>query len=125
MNTTHQVGYRAHKPFILISPTPFFSIVKLLFCITIKLINKSYNQYIKVTVFSLFVDDKTITKRFKNQGVFLNKMAKIAISSQITKILCCPECKRALKKLKTKFKCEKCKKSYEIKENIPVLMRTQ
>ena len=67
--------------------------MKLLFYITIKLINKSYNHYIKVTVFSLLVDDKAIIKRFKNPAVFLNKMTKKADFSAISEDFCMPlEC---------------------------------
>ena len=48
------------------------------------------------------------------------------ISKELLKILACPTCKGDLKyqkqKNKESLKCIKCKKVYEIKEGIPILL---
>ena len=51
-------------------------------------------------------------------------MAKEPIPKELFDILACPSCKSDLKYNKdmTKLVCTKCKKEYEIKDGIPVLL---
>jgi len=44
------------------------------------------------------------------------------VDKELLKILACPVCKGDLKEREDKLICSKCKKEYEIKEDIPVLM---
>jgi len=51
-------------------------------------------------------------------------MVKDPIPNELFDILACPLCKAGLKynNDKTKLVCPKCKKEYEIKEGIPILL---
>jgi len=51
-------------------------------------------------------------------------MKKEPLDRKLLKILACPTCKSDLKysKNKTELICNKCKKNYEIKNKIPVLL---
>jgi uncharacterized protein YbaR (Trm112 family) len=51
-------------------------------------------------------------------------MAQDPIDAELFSILACPKCKSGLKynDNKTKLICIKCKKEYEIKEGIPILL---
>ena len=42
------------------------------------------------------------------------------ISKVLLKILICPKCKSSLEHNKNELACNKCKKEYEIKNNIPI-----
>lgn len=44
------------------------------------------------------------------------------INKELLKILACPKCKSDLKLIKDSLKCVKCKKVYEIKDGIPILL---
>ncbi|MDP2908037.1 MAG: Trm112 family protein [Nanoarchaeota archaeon] len=46
------------------------------------------------------------------------------VSKELLKIICCPECKSKLRynKKRSKFKCNKCRKDFEIREGIPILL---
>ncbi len=46
----------------------------------------------------------------------------MTISNKLLKILACPICKSNLSYNKTKLTCDKCKKEYIIKKNIPILI---
>ena len=51
-------------------------------------------------------------------------MTKEPLSKDLFDILACPLCKGDLiyNKTKTKLKCTKCRKEYDIKEGIPILL---
>lgn len=44
------------------------------------------------------------------------------INKDLLKILACPKCKADLKLSNNSLKCVKCKKVYEIKDGIPILL---
>jgi len=44
------------------------------------------------------------------------------INKELLKILACPKCKADLKQLDNSLKCVNCKKVYEIKDGIPILL---
>ncbi|MBS3117733.1 hypothetical protein J4430_02540 [Candidatus Woesearchaeota archaeon] len=43
------------------------------------------------------------------------------MKEDILKVIACPVCKENLKLEKTKLTCKKCKKSYEVKDGVPIL----
>jgi uncharacterized protein len=51
-------------------------------------------------------------------------MAQDTINAELFSILACPKCRSDLvyNDTKTKLVCTKCRKEYEIKEGIPILM---
>ena len=51
-------------------------------------------------------------------------MTKDPIPKELFDILACPLCKAGLKynKEKTKLECSKCKKEYDIKDGVPILL---
>ena len=44
------------------------------------------------------------------------------VDKELLKILACPVCKGDIKEKEGKLVCSKCKKEYEVNEDIPVLM---
>lgn len=74
----------------------------------------------------LFYDyfDDFLKRRNQQKSCLMVKKMENKLSKQFLAILACPECKGALKQSKDKnwLECAKCKRKYEIKEGISVLM---